>query len=312
MTLSDSGDSDGLPGDEVLGTAIMGPEQQTWVLFRLGLRAGEPVVEAQPFEASFDPLVVDRNGGQIVLTGTDYVIRLVTWPADGTPDVVADWPADGNAVGVIGSGDDSRILVAPISRPVGQALDIINPAGTSFPERPTARDGRPDHRHRRCPALLRTNPPGIGPAGAWLFAGQIVGAPGTPGTVDVTLGVTLTDVSLMAGLRPIGTVGPGDGWAVVLTRPTGPGMPLPETRVVATSLLLARSEAPLEPTFTGLVGDPADLLVGKEDTRPEAAVQALPGSSLVTIVAGGNQVVADLAHLLDPVSGAGLAADGCC
>jgi hypothetical protein len=272
----DSGETDGLPGAEVLMQGSADPDRPTNLLYRISLRSGVPYLETPPNGVSIEAnYAVDNDMGQIVGNLSGVGVDLYRWPADSDIERVRHWDANGWPVGFIGSGADLQVLVSPFSEDYGFQLDAIGLSGDELLSIPRADRVDATRGIGQAQPYLGQTPTGLGPADSFIYAGQIVEADG-PG-----LNVQLTPVSLMAGGNPIGTVGPDDAWTVVDTYiDTGNGHP--ETRLVATAALLAAHDEPLEPTFRRAALGPEGVLYTNPDPGAEAEIVVPAGSRVIT------------------------------
>jgi hypothetical protein len=274
----DAGETDGMPGAEVLLQGYADPERPTNLLFRVSLRSGVPYLEEPPNGVSIEAaFVVEAEVGQILATLTSVGADLYRWPADGAIERVRHWAANGWPVGIIGTGDDMRVLISPFSEDYGYELQSV---GLNSTEQPSV--SRPAWIEEtrgigQAQPYLGQTPIGLGPADSFIYAGQIVEPEGSG------LDLRLTPVSLLAGGSPIGTVGPAGAWTVIDTYvedQSGSGHS--ETRLVATAEVLAPREGPLEPTFRHAAAGSDGILYVDKDSAPAADIVVPAGSRVIT------------------------------
>jgi hypothetical protein len=305
-SLAAAGETDGVPGDDVLLKGFgVGPEGRP-NLHRLTLRDGQPFVEGSGLEDVAAAQVVYLDSGPALVTSPGFLIQRWFWPRDaGAPTEVAARPSSGLPGAVFGTGAETRIIVASDFEP--GSVDVVHGALGPGPSAVVGRDLRAGSFSSA--TLGAEDSPelvpyfGVVPGGlpgtpdAYLFYGQLVRPVPDP---DVL--AEAASVALLPGLEPIGTVSPGGAWIALLEGfggfPVGPGTGTnmqfahaPATlRVVATASVLEpeADEANLEPTFLGVAPDPdhpTAFIVGNE--AAEAEIVGPPGTWVRWSTRGG-------------------------
>lgn len=203
--LQSLGDGDGLPGEEVGFVALPRFDGTRPVLHRITLRQGGAQLETAilPSEGEVVP-ISGADGGRLALLSR-LRLQLLEWPSGAIqPAVERTSIRGGTPLGVLGSGDDARLLVRR-----GPALDVldatlagrqgVSPGAAAFHFGPTDP-----------PPYVGPLPGGTGSgAPAFVYRGQLVSAAAGRGELDVR------EMAVLPGMGPVGLVGPGGGWAVL-------------------------------------------------------------------------------------------------
>lgn len=318
------GESDGLPGDELVTIARYGPA----TLMRVSAPDGQLVVERAPWPSGLRPVFSAGMVGGGILGRTETRLQRVDWPAGGTPSRVAD-VANAMPLASIGSIDgepqpmvvvQNGTLNAGASSAALQVLDADLAPVAAVDPHPTA------HRlhslsARDFPALRAffgsvadyAGPlPGGLPDGrpAYVVAGRLV-APGDRESIDVRAIGTF-------GVLPVGLGGAGGEWMAVADGWIGArdtaylqfrGAPLgARVSVVPTNLILSEEVSAVPaPALEGVVrmrgeGGSERLLAPEDGFR--VRFDAPPGSlAVVTLDAeiafeghvGAEPMVVDVA-----------------
>lgn len=315
----DAGDSDGLPGEEVLvtGPSTRGPHG----VDRISLRSGGPVVErAAPADLAL--VVRLARGPAIVASYRGGSPEVWAWPRDGEPQRTS-LSGDGAFVGaVIGEMDGTRLLLGlPGETPTGPFWTPSRPfwigsvvVDGGIMAGGATREIGSDERADAFRVAQPTADPfarydvGILEPYAGVIPGEISGTPEAfafAGTLlwpdaDPERLVAARDVALLPGLGPAGTVGPDGAWMALLPRRnpfswsgTGGGQFVivgqppfwldGTLRLVSTAAVLQpeRDAGRLTPTFLGVAQSPrrADELLVR-DEAVEAEVDGPPGTTV--------------------------------
>ena len=299
-TIFDAGETDGAPGADVLlsGPNIdpIAPNQPPPPgLHRVSLRQGALVVEQTLGE--FGPVEVGRaralalDSGPVFVTSSQFsTLTLWSWPRDGEAERLFACPSGGEPAAVFGAGSATRIVVGA-SAPPGSVNVLPGDlgGGSACPSTLVGRDTRPGSFNAsgfggEGPGVMPFH--GVIPGGlpdlpdAYVFSGRLV----SPG-VGPEAFAEVRDISLLAGVEPIGTVGSGDAWIALLTEFTSfelesaaidllSAHPPATLRLVATSAVMEPeiNGGDLEPTFLGVAPDPdhlTGLIVGNEAAEAE-------------------------------------------
>ena len=236
------GDSDGEPGDEAV---LLGEGRRG--LVRLSLGPDDAVVAEELGVPAHDAIAVpiesDRGLAAIVPNAGLTVLR---WPRGEPVDRVAVRPLVGGLLGVVGRGDDARLIA--FGDVDGSALLALRLPGlerdTDAPSRPRA-------------ALPRTAPVagyvgpffGGGPGGhaAVVFRGWFLAPAGGEAAAE------LTPMASLPGARPVGLVGADASWLAIHHAT----LPVP-----AVDPSGGRLVPPLVHPASGVTLAPADLAIG--------------------------------------------------
>lgn len=305
------GDSDGRPGDELAIVATLGRPE----LHRISLRPGDALgVE----DAGFVPVDVMAvpfgNGRGVAAVQRDGTLDVRAWPFDERPaePLAEAVVGDAQILGVVRADDGPQLVVR--HPPPGERLHVLG-LPSLLPPRFGAVTQTP------AAAAFASGPilpfigtvPGGGPDGGTsiIYAGRLLPALG-----DGVVPSSATPVAALAGVDPIGLVGPGRGWMGLVQSPRLPGTPDPlggrlDPPVVAT--VRAITVAPLEqvlqpeedlgvltPTLAGarIAGESDSIAVGRAGFT--AMIEAPPGSH-VYIGDPDPSVIADV--VIVPESG---------
>jgi hypothetical protein len=268
------GDSDGIPGDEVGYTALPGTfDQVAATLHRISLVDGRLRAEWTLLPEAGNLLAIPGpDGARIVLVarGDTYALR---WPA-GTPgaSVESTSARGGTPLGVLGAGDQARILVLR-----GGVVDLLDArlvsrqivpggaaaarfAASSWPpfhgELPGGEDfGRP----------------------ALVFGGHLITAPPPQGGR-----AQIREIAALPGRVPVGLFGAGNRWAAVAT-----GVSLPADRRGGPLTAVGARSSGLYVTATAtLLGPEADG--GLLSPRIEGALLDDGPSDRPTLISSGE------------------------
>jgi len=298
-TLLDSGETDGVPGAEVLlAGPLVGPDRsEPTGLHRVSLRAGALHVERADIGEVLAANALSLETGPAVLTADSFFLSLWSWPREGQVERKAARTTGGPPSAVFGTGAETRIVASAAFQNPGSVLvlpgDLDDGAGPS----------RSFWRDTRASALAATQqalsgnvfspfsneltpffgviPGGLpGDSDVYVFGGRLVRPVADP---DVL--AEAASVALLPGLEPVGTVGPAGAWVALLSEFIGPDVRPPTVelrtarspstvRLVATSSIV-ETEANgghLLPTFIGVAPDPdhaGQLMVGNEAASAE-------------------------------------------
>lgn len=292
----ETGDSDGVPGDEVLFNGGMTEP----LLARLSLRAGSLVLE-EAAVLTFMASVLHLPSGPAVLTaGDDTTLQLWSWLRDEPPQMLTErLHRSGVPLAVLGSGAQTAVVVGRGPSPDSVFVMTGELGGGTI----LASDGRTgvaasvalfDPRSQSSPYSGRI-PGGVpGVSEAYVFSGLMV----QPGANVLDGGPGLVKpIALLPDRSLEGTVGRDAAWMATLAAPPTEGEQMTDDRVVnlllttlpaALELIFTESmltpEADfgvLEPTLIGVAPDPerpGDLLVGSEAVDVE--IEGPPGSRI--------------------------------
>ena len=312
-TFLDAGETDGVPGDEVL-LVVPGRSQPTG-LHRVSLRADAPHVERADIGEVLAADALSLETGPAVLTADGSILYLWSWPRDGQVERKAARTSGGPPAAVFGTGAETRIVASATFQSPGSVLvlpgDLDDGAG------PSAAFGR----DTRASALSATQqalsgnvvgpffneltpffgviPGGLpGDSEVYVFGGRLVRPVADP---DVL--AEAASVALLPGLEPVGTVGPAGAWVALLSefseftgldvRPPAVGLLSARSpsviRLVATSSILEpeTNGGQLTPTFIGVAPDPDHpgvLIVGNEAAYTE--ISGPPGTTVWWVTRG--------------------------
>ena len=295
-SILETGDSDGVRGDDVLFSGGMTEP----LLARLSLRAGS-LVHEEVAVPTFMASVLDRPSGPAVLTaGDDTTVQLWSWRRDEPPQLLAErLHRSGVPLAVLGSGAQTVVVVG--RGPSPDSVFVMNgdlADGTNL-----ASDGRTGVAASVAlfdPLSLNAPYSGTIPGGvpgvpeAFVFSGLMVqpganGLDGGPGAVE--------PIALLPDRSLEGTVGPDSSWMATLAASPTEGAEVTGDRVV--NLLLTTLPAALEliatesmltpeadfgvlePALAGVAPDPerpGDFLVGSEAVDVE--IEGPPGSRI--------------------------------
>lgn len=330
----DVGETDGLPGEEVLLAVpiLAAPFDGSAHLLRITVRRGVPHTEVGPEAQAFRGRIVELESGPAIAIG-DSDLVLWTWPSGREAAVQATRTTGGAPVAIFGRGATARILVAA-GRPPGTVLALRGDLGVDtvapFVGGPITTIGRDVRAGIFAGSSFESEPPpppyfGLLPRGpgelddSYVFAGTRVIASDDPDVLATAL-----EMALLPGLEPVGRVGPDGAWMALLNQFADAGDVPTDRRVglfdfrAPGILTLAFADAVLEPeegsghlapTFYGMAPDPehlGSLLVGNE--AAEAEITAPPGTVLsltssmrpeVTVAEAGPDGVARI-NLLPP------------
>jgi hypothetical protein len=292
----DVGDSDSVPGDEVLFSGGL----TEVLLARLSLRAGSLVLE-EVAVPTFMASVLHLPGGPAVLTaGDDTTVQLWSWLRDEPPQLLAErLHRSGVPLAVLGSGAQTVIVIGHGPDPDsvfvmdgdlahGIILGADGRAGVA------ASVAQFDPRSLNAP-YSGTIPGGVpGAPEAYVFSGLLV----QPGLNSQDGGpASVEPIALLPDHSLQGTAGPDASWMATLAVPPTEGAIVTDHQVV--NLLLTSLPAALgliatesllmsevgfgvlEPTLTGVAPDPerpGDLIVGSEAVDVE--IEGPPGSRI--------------------------------
>ena len=293
----DAGDSDGIPGDDVLFSGGVAEDLLARLTLRLGFLALEEVSIT-----SFTAWVLALPGGPAVLTaGNDMTVQLWSWRRDEPPQLIDEQlHRSGVPLAVLGSGERTVIIIGHGPNPdsvLAMRGDLRD--GITFAS--DARTGVAasvalfDPRSLNAP-YSGTIPGGLpGAAEAYVFNGLLLqpAASGTDGEP-----VSVEPIALLPDHSLEGTVGPDAAWMASLSAPpTGaregpPQHPAVDLHLVAlpgpleltstASILVPEAEfGVLQPTLAGVAPDPerpADFIVGSEAVDVE--IEGPPGSRI--------------------------------
>jgi hypothetical protein len=317
-TILDIGDTDGVPGEEVLlAGPLIGPgRSQPTGLHRVSLRAGGPFVERGDLGDVIAAHALSLETGPAVLTSDGSILFLWSWPRDGQPERQAARRSGGAPSAVFGTGADTRIVAGVAFQDPGSVLVLPGDlGGGAGPTTVFGRDTRPvafaatqqDLGENALTPFFGVIPGGLPrDRDVYVFGGRLVRPVSDP---DVL--AEITSLALLPGLEPVGTVGPGGAWVALLTDfsefarlNAGP----PEVtllaarnpsalRLVATSSVVEpeANGGHLAPTFLGVATDPdhpTGLIVGNEAAYAE--ISGPPGTTVWWATRGrpsGNQTL---------------------
>jgi hypothetical protein len=311
-TFLDAGDSDGVPGEDVLLVDMTFDKQEFLTvaqLIRLTLRGDVLVRESSPLEAPQGfaaARLLSTPEGPTILTADGEFFEFVRWPRDASVEPLSLQPGrNGVPLAVMGSGERTLLLVGAQFGEI-TALHVFSPFRSEWT--PVSADLRagvfasaasgqePD-------ATPTWTPMGPVPGGfpdspeAFVFSGmKFVPIPGNGDQF------TVDPMAVLPERRIVGTAGPGAGRTVLSSQPSFSVAESP--RVVSVGFLadagtlgLASTASILEPeiesgalkpTFHGVAPNPArpdQLIVGREAVDVE--IQAPPGSQLWWTGSGG-------------------------
>jgi hypothetical protein len=303
--LPQAGDTDGLPGEEVL---LVGPtpgQEGLSTILRLSLRGGEPRFEASPtdFLMTAHPLSLER--GPRVLVGTAASLQVWSWPRDELPVVEVERAGGWNVATVFGRGAESRIVSVSSLYPVDSVRVLPGEFGSETAPADFGRDTRAgafanaaamEFQGVISPYSGLLNLPGPDDRIAYAFAGKWV----TP-DADPEVLATSETMALLPDIAPVAAIGPEGAWTallgsfdIFLPPSTTDSADLQQGHEPA-SLTLARTETilepegnmgRLEPTWYGVARVPnreTAFLVGSEPVDAEVAA---PTGSAVTVRLG--------------------------
>jgi hypothetical protein len=269
------GDSDGIPGVEA---AFIGAQSR---LHRVSMRAGDTLVAESAEVSMLDALAVplgDERGIATVNGLSGLEVR--SWPRDAPPgSAAADSPLTGDLIGVVATADGTPGLVLGSLAVVHLPLPQLAPVRSLMTPSARTLEGP----LRPFVGML----PGGGPDGepAFLAGGELGSVSGDP-----------RRTSTLAGLVPVGLVGPERSWLALWHGQNGPSAPDPRGgRLEVPTLepgsavsLVPFDQVPapeedggiLVPPTSGAVIDGDELLVGTRGFS--ATIQAPPGSRIYT------------------------------
>lgn len=284
-SIVDVGDTDGLPGEEVL--LVVPDEDGGNALLRVSMRAGAPYLERVSLgNTPFGPgvasaRIVPLRGADAIVTSDGFLtLYQWSWPADEKPEQIGLRTGGGAVLAVLGTGSQTRLVIAG-GVPPG-SVSILGADIANSPLIALGRDTRPGA-FGGTAAFTDASPPpvepfyGLVPGGlpdapdAFVFAGQLVRAVADP---DVM--AEAQAIALLPGVEPIGIVGPADAWMGLVDnfdvfapyQPNGSQSPKVATttnggrlgtlRLAPTNSVLQpeRRAGDLEPTFHGVAPDP--------------------------------------------------------
>ena len=311
--IADAGDTDGVAGDDVLVVTPSdefgsSPLDSDISLYRVTLRAAtRPTVESGQVGPVVAANIVQLTAGPAIVTSEPFGnMSLWSWPRDAAPVQLTFRTVGGSPVAIFGLGPQSRILSGSSSTP-GTVVVLPGDLGKGLgPSAIFGHDPRVGVLNAAVsaavdgPALIPfagVIPTGLpGEANVYVFSGRAVRPVG-----DSLELAAADDISLLAGVEPIGTVGPDGASMAVLTEYSGPldqsfgnGVVTPaiqvlaarnagRLRLVAVQDILTPEEGgeTLRPRFDGVVADPdriATLIVGKEAV--DATIEGPPGTQV--------------------------------
>jgi hypothetical protein len=322
--LPQAGDTDGLPGEEVLLVGQSDEDGRSTIL-RLSLRGGEPRFEASPsdFLTTAHPLSLER--GPRVLVGTAASLQVWSWPRDETPAVEVERAGGWNVATVFGTGADSRIVSVSSLYPVDSVRVLPGEFGSETALADFGRDTRAgafanaaamEFQGVISPYSGLLDLPGPDGRMAYAFAGKWV----TP-DADPAILATSETMALLPDIAPVAAIGPEGEWTallgsfdIFLPQSTTDTADLQQVHEPAT-LTLARTEAilepepnlgKLEPRWYGVARVPnreTAFLVGSE---PVDADIAAPAGSVVTVrlgeASGSAQPTNGVFRVIDPAT----------
>ncbi|MGH2488182.1 MAG: hypothetical protein ACRDFR_01005, partial [Candidatus Limnocylindria bacterium] len=307
--VKDVGETDGVPGDEVLITAPDVNMEET-VLLRISLRGNLPTVERGAVGEAVAARGVSLATGPNILTSDGFAfLRLWSWPRDGAPEPLPEFGSrtlGGQLAAVFGTGDATRIVV--ISGVPPGSVQILSGDLWSGP-RPSLTFGRDIRGGAFTGTVIGDDsmtvtpyfgvvPGGLpGASDAFVFSGQLIRP--LDSLDDMADSVS---IALLPGLEPVGRLGPSGSWVALrsgftgfeLLEGQGPvsagqpvdlrwARPLAALHLVSTGSLMEpeTNGADLEPTFHGVAPDPnhaQSFIVG--DEAVEAEVHGPPGTTV--------------------------------
>jgi len=196
------GDSDGLPGEE-LGT--MRTLQSDATLHRIALDpAGRLRINqvTLPFIGSL-AAIEGPDGGRLVLGDDQHAAVLLTWPAGGHDVIEESSGWLGVPLASLGEGRNARVLKLRD----GRLLDVFGPQLGTDRTGLTGNDAEARFRAADIPPYVGPLPGGMADGSpAFIFRGRLLRPPTTGQDA-----VTVTDVSAMPGVTPIGLFGRHSG-----------------------------------------------------------------------------------------------------
>ena len=211
------GNSDGRPGDEIGLIGNFGGDGQAYGLTRVSLQDTE--IRAETSELPWAGVVLpvappSGSGPGLILMGeVDRVALAFSWPAGGDMMQVGASSRHGRPVGVIGSGQGTRVMLLRASPP---ALDLIAPDLSDA----SVREVRPTDAAK--PFFSSTHPPYAGP---WSGSGDAPPAQVYGGTLIRATDdghPALAAMAVLPGMVPVGELGPAGAWTALAQRTSLP------------------------------------------------------------------------------------------
>jgi len=210
----DAGETDGLPGEEVLlvGSDFDGLTE----VVRMTVRDGQPFYESANIDdASFARAVTLGQGPRLLTTDGFSTLHRYSWARDQEPVEEAQRLAYGIPLAVFGSGERTRLMIGSQGI-VGSVLvlpgDLGGGAGPSVMFGRDTRSGAFTGIENVGPLFSGALPDGLpGIPDAYVFSGELVRPLANPNLLAAS-----QPAPLLVGLRPLGRVGPRGYWEALL------------------------------------------------------------------------------------------------
>jgi len=247
LRFANVGDTDGLPGEEVAALAAVDGDSDPTTLYRLSMPAGgTPRLEEAGVSFGGKPVgIPGPDGPRLALVSPVLGCLLLAWPAGAEAATVAQSPRRGVPLGVLGSGEDAR-LVLLLEDAVVDVLDGRLRSSQGLTSSVPAAAVRSRSLPPFVGALAGGMPDG---SAALIFRGRLMQPPGraVPGPL-----LNTSHVAALPGMTPVGVFGPGGQSIGLIGRPGVPtdrdGGPLVFTAASQrTTLTVAETAAVLSP-----------------------------------------------------------------
>lgn len=284
------GDSDGRPGEEAAIISTLGRPG----LFRLALRGDDMLMVEDAGLVATDALAVPLGDGRgLAVIRPTTGVAIVRWPAgEAAQAPTADLPLDeATILGVVDHTDAPTLAVLQRDPGALHLLDLpdLTPArGASVTRSPAAATFAASP---LTPYVGRLPGGGVDGESVVIYAGRMVPSEDLPDAPFATLGTAV--VATLAGVVPVGLLGPDRGWMAIHHAPLAFGQPSPRGGRLDAPVFQPGSAVSLAPLGTVRTAEADDGVLdpelqgatrlpgGRMGTAPEgfvAVIDAPPGS----------------------------------